>query len=80
MVKGTVSITLSDFQSLMDSAIKAKETEDNFKRAAKELQVFLSYLAGKADLEKYVDSFNSQSTTSRIVFDGVKAKIELKND
>ena len=52
MVKGTVSITLSDFQSLLDAATRAKETEENLRRAAKELQVFLSYIALKADIEK----------------------------
>ena len=79
MVKGTVSITLSDFQGLLEAATKAKETEENLRRAAKELQVFLSYIALKADIEKYVDEFNTQSTTSKIVFDGSKAKIEIKN-
>lgn len=79
MVKGTVSITLSDFQGLLEAATKAKETEENLRRAAKELQVFLSYIALKADIEKYVDEFNTQSTTSKIIFDGSKAKIEIKD-
>ncbi len=79
MVKGTVSITLSDFQGLLEAATKAKETEENLRRAAKELQVFLSYIALKADIEKYVDEFNTQSKTSKIIFDGSKAKIEIKD-
>ena len=79
MVKGTVSITLSDFQGLLEAATKAKETEENLRRAAKELQVFLSYIALKADIEKYVDEFNTQSKTSKIIFDGAKAKIEIKD-
>ena len=80
MVKGTVSITISDFQSLVEAAEKAAETREGFNKAAKELQVFLSYLVTRIDIEKYVTSFNTQSKTSRIVFDGNKAKIELKDD
>ena len=32
MVKGTVSITLSDFQGLLEAATKAKETEEKKKK------------------------------------------------
>lgn len=48
--------------------------------AAKELQVFLSFIATRTDIEKYVEEFNRQSKTSEIIFEGNLAKIELKND
>jgi chitinase len=79
MVKGTVSITLEDFQALMESAERAQITKNSFNLAKKELQVFLSFLATRADLEKYIDEFNRQSKTSNIIFEGTSAKIELKN-
>jgi hypothetical protein len=78
MVKGTVSINLDDFQALIKAAEKSNQTEEKYRKASKELSVFLSFLATRADLEKYVDEFNRQSKTSRIIFEGTSAKIELK--
>lgn len=78
MVKGTVSITLEDFQALLQSAEETGKTRDKYVTASKELAVFLSFLATRTDLEKYIDEFNRQSKTSKIVFEGTKAKIELK--
>ena len=80
MVKGTVSITLEDYHTFIDSAILTQQTQDKFKIASKELQVFLSFLASRGDIEKYVDEFNKQSKTSRIIFEGTSAKIEIKDD
>ena len=79
MVKGSVTISIQDFQAFLESAEKAQTTKDSFILVKKELQVFLSFLSSRADLEKYVDEFNRQSKTSQIVFEGTTAKIELKN-
>jgi hypothetical protein len=54
--------------------------EEKFLVASKELQVFLSFLSSRADIEKHVEEFNRQSKTSKITFEGTSAKIELKND
>ena len=80
MVKGTVTISIEDFQALVDSGERAQVFKDRFTVAKKELQVFLSFLATRADLEKYIDEFNRQSKTSKIIFEGTTAKIELKNE
>ena len=48
--------------------------------ARKELQVFLSFLVSREDLEKYVDEFNRQSKTSTIIFENGAARIDLKDD
>ena len=80
MVKGSVTISLEDYHSFLESAIKNKDIESKFIIASKELQVFLSFLATRADIEKYVDEFNRQSKTSKIIFEGTTAKIELKNE
>ena len=80
MVKGSVTISIEDFQSLLVTSDKAKEFRDKSILASKELQVFLSFLTTRADIEKYVEEFNKQSKTSRIVFEGTHAKIEFKDE
>jgi|TARA_R100000988_G_C3953182_1_gene142207 hypothetical protein len=80
MVKGSVTISLDDYHTLIESSIKIKEMEEKFLVASKELQVFLSFLSSRADIEKHVEEFNRQSKTSKITFEGTSAKIELKND
>lgn len=80
MVKGSVSISLEDYHSLIDHATSFKTKENNLTQAAKELQVFLSFLCTRENIEKYVEEFNKQSNTSRIIIEGSYAKIELKND
>lgn len=80
MVKGSVTISLEDYHVLLESTKKTQQIKDKFSTASKELQVFLSFLATRGDLEKYVDEFNRQSKTSRIIFKGTTAKIEMKDD
>jgi len=80
MVKGSVTISLDDYHALLESAEKTETMKNKFHTASRELQVFLSFLATRGDLEKYVDEFNRQSKTSRIIFEGTTAKIEMKND
>ena len=41
MVKGTVSITLEDFQSMVDAKLQAEDRIEKTNLASKELQVFL---------------------------------------
>ncbi len=80
MVKGSVTIDLKDYHALLESAEKTIEVKEKFFTAGKELQVFLSFLTSRVDIEKYVEEFNRQSKTSRIVFEGTTAKIELKDE
>ena len=80
MVNGSVTISIEDYHKFLDASERASITKNSFNIAKKDLQVFLSFLATRADLEKYVDEFNRQSKTSRIVFEGTKARIELKDE
>ena len=80
MVKGSVTISIEDFQSLLVTSDKAKEFRDKSILASKELQVFLSFLSTRADIDKYIEEFNRQSQTSKIVFEGTQAKIEFKDE
>ena len=77
MVKGSVTISIDDFQALLDTRVNAEELREKTELAAKELQVFLSFLCTREDIEKYVGEFNRQSKTSKISINGGIAKIEL---
>ena len=80
MVKGTVSISIEDYHALLDSSSKSLELKDNLQLAVKELQVFLSYLCTRENIENHVEEFNKQSKTSIININGGIVKIERKND
>ena len=77
MVKGSVTISIEDYHALLDSNIHAKELNEATRLAAKELQVFLSYLCDQADISKYIDEFNRQSKTSTIVIQSGRAQIKF---
>lgn len=79
MVKGTVNISLEDYHELIEASSKSIELKDNLQLAVKELQVFLSYLCTREDIEGYVKEFNRQSKTSKININGGIAKIETKD-
>jgi hypothetical protein len=79
-MKGTVTISLSDYEKLRDAFENAQKLEDSTKRAAKELQVFLSFLCSRGSIEEYVNEFNRQSKLSEIsIADGI-ARIKFKDD
>jgi heterodisulfide reductase subunit B len=77
MVKGSVTISIEDYHALIDSNINAKELNESTKLAAKELQVFLSYLCDREDISKYIDEFNRQSKTSTITIQNGRAQIKF---
>ncbi len=79
MVKGSVTISIDDFQALLDTKVNAEELREKTELAAKELQVFLSFLCTREDIEKYVGEFNKQSKTSKISINRGIAKIELND-
>jgi len=77
VVNGSVTISIEDFQALLDAKVTAEEVKDATKLAAKELQVFLSYLCDKEDISKYIEEFNRQSKTSTIVITSGRAQIKF---
>lgn len=77
MVKGSVTISIDDFQALLDTKLNAEELRAKTELAAKELQVFLSFLCTRETIEKYVEEFNKQSQTSVIIIKGGIAKIKV---
>ena len=79
MVKGSVTITLKDYHTLIDSNTESEELKDKLSIAVKEMQVFLSFLCTRENIENYVAEFNRQSKTSKININGGIAKIEVKD-
>ena len=49
-MKGTVTISLQDYKKLADSSEQYIELKTKTTYALKELQVFISFLASRADL------------------------------
>jgi hypothetical protein len=80
MVNGSVTISIEDFQSLLDAKVRAEEIRESTRLAAKELQVFLSYLCDKENISVYIEEFNRQSKTSTINIENGRAKIVFKDD
>tara|TARA_R110000824_G_scaffold14863_1_gene62928 strand:- start:1414 stop:1650 length:237 start_codon:yes stop_codon:yes gene_type:complete len=78
VVKGTVTISLADYEKLKNAEDNAETLDRNVKLLAKELQVFLTFVCTRADIDKYVQEFNLQSTTSKIIIEGGRAKIEKR--
>ena len=78
MVTGQVTLSLEDYHTLLESAKKAAELRQNTELLLKELQVFLSFMATRAEIEPYIVEFNKQSKTSVIEINGGIAKIKEK--
>jgi len=78
-VNGTVTISIDDFQKLLKQKEKSLKIEEKFKEIAHELEVFLSWLCTRYDVDKHVQKYNMQSTNARILIDDGKAKIEIRS-
>ena len=79
-MNGSVTISLEDFTSLLEASKEADSIKSNTKLAAKELQVFLSFLCNKEDISKYIEEFNKQSKTSNIIINSGRAQIKFKDE
>tara|TARA_R110002096_G_scaffold363910_2_gene557015 strand:+ start:1724 stop:1975 length:252 start_codon:yes stop_codon:yes gene_type:complete len=79
-LKGSVTISLKDYHDLLVQDQNNKDARSRLVLTAKELGVFLSYLASREDIKKHVESFNVQSATSKIEFEGTKAIISLREN
>ena len=79
MVKqGSVTINLEDYHALLEAGQKALELKGNTELVIKELQVFLSFMTTRTDIEPYIIEFNKQSKTSIIELNDGIAKIRKK--
>lgn len=78
-MKGTVTISLQDYKKLADSSEQYIELKTKTTYALKELQVFISFLASRADLVNHIDEFNRQSKSSEIIIKNGVATIKKKD-
>jgi len=79
-VDGTVTIPLKDFDELRNSTKESQELKQKLSRAAKEIEVFLSFLCTRENIQIYVDEFNNQSSQATIkIIDG-RAKVQINED
>lgn len=76
---GTVTIQLKDFDDLREAQAKAAETQAGLTRAAKELEVFLSFLVTRESITEHIEEFNRQSQRSEIKLIDGRAKISFKD-
>ena len=77
---GTVTIAITLFDQLRNSEETAQSKNNNLKRAAREIEVFLSFLCTREHIKEYVDEFNRQSSKSRINIDEGKVKIVIRDE
>lgn len=77
---GTVTISLKDFENMRDAEQRLEEKSKNLHRAAREIEVFLSFLCTREHIQEYLDEFNRQSGTSRIDLDEGRVKIITRDE
>ena len=77
---GTVTMTIDDYELLKLNAESGKVERSGILKAAKELEVFLTFLITRENIDEHLDEFNSYSTSCKVrIIDG-RAKIELLNN
>ena len=79
-MNGTVTITLEDFDSLRESDDAASKKNERLTRAAKELEVFLSFLITRENITEYLEEFNRQAQGAKINLIDGRAKIVFKHE
>lgn len=77
---GSVTISLKNFQKLQKSQKETDERAKGVQQAAKELEVFLSFLLSRESIGDHLKEFNRQSSTCSITILDGRAKIIFKNE
>ena len=76
-MNGSVTISPKDFDDLRKTSDDTAKMKERLLVATKELEVFLSFLCTREHIQEYIDEFNSQSTSSKILITDGRAKIKL---
>ena len=79
-MNGTVTIPLKEFDELRDSSEAALEMKRKLSMAAKEIEVFLSFLCTREHIQMYVDEFNKQAVRTTIKIVDGKAKVQINEN
>lgn len=77
---GTVTISLADFEALRRQAESGSKATEDIVKAAKELEVFLSFLITRENIDEHVEEFNSYSKRCKIKIVEGRAKIQITNE
>tara|TARA_R110000751_G_scaffold30157_1_gene77332 strand:- start:258 stop:500 length:243 start_codon:yes stop_codon:yes gene_type:complete len=77
---GTVTLTLKDFDELRNAGKDSQDLKQKLSRAAKEIEVFLSFLCTRENIQIYVDEFNNQSSRATIILVDGKAKVQINEN
>jgi hypothetical protein len=79
-MEGSVTVSLKDFDNLRNSSKDAQALKEKLSKAAKEIEVFLSFLITRENIQIYVDEFNNQSSRSKIMIVDGRAKVQINED
>lgn len=79
-LQGSVTISLKDYHALLDLGEHNKKIREHLETTARELGVFLTFVGTRPDMDKLIEDFNLQSTTSRIDWESGRAKVHLRDD
>lgn len=77
---GTVTISLKDYHQLENVQALALKTKERTTLAAKELEVFLSFLCTREHITPYIEEFNKQAKSAQIILDNGRAKIKFNEE
>jgi len=79
-MNGSVTISIEDFDKLRSSSEEALMLKEKLSKAAKEIEIFLSFLCTREHIQVYVDEFNNQSSRATILIVDGKAKVQIHED
>ena len=77
-MNATVTLPLAEFDKLREAHENAEELIKSTKKAALEIEVFLSYLITRENMDESLEEFNRQATGTEIVLVDGRAKIKFK--
>lgn len=78
-MNATVTLPLAEFDKLREAHDKAEELIKSTKKAALEIEVFLSFLITRENISEYIEEFNRQATGAEIVIVDGRAKIKFND-
>lgn len=79
-MNGTVTISLEDYKKLENAQGNATDLKERTLQAAKELEVFLSFLGTRESITPYIEEFNKHSKRSKIIITDGRAKIKVNEE
>lgn len=78
-MNGTVTISLKDYEEMKNSSEATNELKTKLLTAAKELEIFLSYLIQQENIDEHINDYNRNSETGQILIENGRAKIKIKD-